>query len=125
MHSAGFLATLRRRSRASAFRSTASRLKPRSTSLGRRSTQRSGSASRAAGAADRFRRGTGTTSIVVLFAVLVEFGSAFGLFLALLPIAGLFPARRSRQSGNIQPRWRRHSGCGRCTVTDRHVRADR
>ena len=30
------------------------------------------------------------TSIVVLFAVLVEFGSAFGLFLALLPMRG-FP----------------------------------
>ena len=29
------------------------------------------------------------TSIVVLFAVLVEFGSAFGLFLALLPMRGL------------------------------------
>jgi hypothetical protein len=36
------------------------------------------------------------TSVVVLFAVLVEFGAAFGLFLAMLPLRGI--QRRARET---------------------------
>ena len=54
------------------------------------------------------------TSIVVLFAALVEFGSAFGLFLALLPMRGfprLAPIAQARPDINRDRRrsWR----CGR------------
>ena len=57
------------------------------------------------------------TSIVVLFAILVELGSAFGLFLALLPMRGF--AGWPRHSGLMQPRWYRPWRCSRSPVTDR------
>jgi hypothetical protein len=61
------------------------------------------------------------TSIVALFAVLVEFGSAFGCFWRCCRCGAFRGWRRSRQRGNIQPRWHRLLRCGRCAATDRRV----
>ena len=122
--SAGALATfasnLRQRSRVSAFRSAAASLKAEIDNLlgaGARNDQdqQAGLLARLTGfGVERVQ-----TSIVVLFAVLVEFGSAFGLFLALLPMRG-FPrlapiapdtATYNRDGDGLR--------CGRCAVTDR------